>query len=572
MNPSGKGLIEMLRRYSVAILPIITSIFVLVFAGQSAQADLNVSFYGEVGVPGYTSYGDRLTSEYRRGYQVDDWVERGASSVTESPIYSDGIRLSAWATRYEDDYDYGIASAIYFFEIPRNARSVRIKIAYEGEADRDYLDDDIVGRVWIRRSQPGDDYEEYYPREGRYEDVDEPLYGDTFALRARKRFEIMRISADDYTVDDMMELHVVAEGRQNIDVKYIEVETYSYLPSVRVITRYYKDYAWKPWYDYTYWYFYTGPVYHFSDYYYVRYTYPHYHTHYIDIRKRYNSYLHVYYVKRPREHVRWVNVVRVPSGTRRTWDRSRLNRWTPSLEEARRAYSVVRTGKTRSSVEVQKSRTRIRSVLSTQTRSSPASVRSSSSVRSRGTSSSVQQRTSVRTPTSRSTEVKTRQGERSSATPRSRTEVRTDTDRQRSSVTSPTRVETRSSTKTRDTEVRSPVRTRSSSSSQNDRTRSVRQAPARSSSEQQRETRSTIRSKTRVESSKTKEDETKRRSPSVIRTPSRSESTKQSQPQKKVEVKKDDDDDDKDKNKSNNTKTSTQSDSSSTKKRKVRSR
>jgi hypothetical protein len=551
----------MLRRHSVKILPAITFVFILAFAGQSAQAELNVSFYGEVGGPSYASYGDRITSEYRRGYQVDDWVERGASSVTESPIYSDGIRLSSWATQYEDDYDYGIASAVYFFEIPRNARSVRIKIAYEGEADRDYLDDDIVGRVWVRRSQPGDDYEEYYPREGRYEDVDEPLYGDTFALRARKRFEIIRISANDYTVDDMMELHVVAEGRQNVDVKYIEVETYSYLPSVRVITRYYRDYTWRPWHNYTYWYFYTGPMYHFSDYYYVRYTYPHYHSHYIDIRKRYNSYLRVYYVKRPREHVRWVNVVRAPKGTRRTWDRGRLNTWTSSHEETRRMYSVVKTGKTRSSVDVRKSRTRIRSVLSTHTRSSPAAVRSSSSV---------QQRTSVRTPTSRSTEVKSRQTERSSATPRSRPEVRTGTDRQRSSVSSPARTETRSSTKTRDSNVRSPVRTRSSSSSQSDRTGSVRQAPTRSSNNQQRETRSNVRSKTRVESSKSKEDERKRSS-SVIRTPSRSQSTKKSPPKKKVEVKKDDDDDE-DKKKSSSTKTSTKSESSSTKKRKVRSR
>jgi hypothetical protein len=560
MNSFRKGLIEMLRRHSMTILLAITFVFILAFAGQSAQAEWNVSVYGEVGGPSYTSYGDRIASEYRRGYQVDDWVERGASSVTESPLYSDGIRLSSWATQYEDDYDYGIASAIYFFEIPRRARSIRIKVAYEGEADRGYLDDDIVGRVWIRRSQPGDDYEEYYPREGRYEDVDEPLYGDTFVLRARKRFEIIRISADDYNVDDTMELHVVAEGRQSLDVKYIEVETYSYLPSVRVITRYYRDYAWRPWYNYTYWYFYTGPVYHFSDYYYVRYTYPHYHRHYIDIRKRYNSYLRVYYVKRPREHVRWVNVVRAPKGTRRTWDRGRLNRWTSSHEETRRMYSVVKTGKTRSSVDVRKSRTRIRSVLSTHTRSSPAAVRSTSSV---------QQRTSVRTPTSRSTEVRTRQGERSSATPRSRPEVRTDTDRQRRAVSSPTRVET--NTKTRDSNVRSPVRTRSSSSSQTDRTGSVRQAPTRSSNEQQRETRSTIRSKTRVESSKSKEDERKRSS-SVIRTPSRSQSTKKSTPQKKVEVKKDDDDDDEDKKKSSSTKTSTKSESSSTKKRKVRSR
>ena len=422
------------------ILPAVVFILVSACAEQSARAEWGISLRGEVGVPSSSNYyGDRVTSEYRRGYQVDDWVERGASSVTDSPMFTDGIRLAAWATRHEEDYDYGLASAIYFFEVPSRARSIRIKIYYEGEADRSDLNESVAGKVWIRKARIGNDYEEYHPSEGRYEDVDQPLYGDTFVLRERKHLEILRISAADHVIDGMMELHVVAEGKQRIDVKYVEAESYTSLPSTRVVTKYYGDYVWRPWYDYTYLYFYTGPTYHFSDYYYVRYTYPGYDSHYIGIRKRYNSYLSGYYVNRPSHHVSWGNVARVPSGTRRTWDRDRLSRWTSAHEKTRKSYKVV-SAKTRPT-EVRESRTRIRTVLADRSRLSPATARARSGVT---TATSSQRR---RAETSTTPSVRTRSS----------------IDRTRSSTGSQTRVETRSGVKTRRDDGRPSARTPSSS-------------------------------------------------------------------------------------------------------------
>jgi len=540
----------MTKRRSMIILPVLAFTFVLILTGQSAQADWSVSFQGGVD----SSYsGDRLTAEYRRGYQVDDWVERGASSITDSPLFSDGIRLTSWANGYERNYEYGLASAIYFFEVPSRARSIRIKIYYEGEADRSDLDDDIAGKVWIRRSTLGDDFEEYYPRDGRYEDVDEPLYGDTFVLRARKHLEILRLSADNYVDDGMMELHVVAEGRQRLDVKYIEVETYSYAPKVRVITRYYRDYTWRPWNNYAYWYFYTGPAYHFGDYYYVRYTYPNYHSNYIGIRIRFNDYLSFYYSTHPRyHHVRWTHVARVPRGTHRIWDRNRLNRWTSSHNEARKGY-VITSAKRRSTVDVQKSRTKIRSVLSRHSQQSPSTVRAQSGKVVR--TPSRRNAASVQTRSSGTTNVKRR-----TTTP----DVRRGTDRSRISSTAPARIETQSSTKSRRVETKTPVRTRSSATSNRSKSESnIRRTPTRTAPQQQRTPPSSGQVKTRRESSSPRRTETKKTEP------------QRKAPARKVEVRKqeeeDDDDDDK---KSSSTQVKTRSTSptrsSSTKTRRTR--
>lgn len=470
-------------------LPVIA---LAVFLTQLANADFGVSVYGEYSRPSYvTDYSsDRLTSSYRRGYQVDDWIERGDSSVTDSPIYEDGIRLAAWASRYEDDYSYALASAIYFFDIPRDARSIRIKISYSGEGDRGDFNEEIAGRVWIKRSQSGEDYTEYYPDEGRYADFEKPLYGDTFVLRAKKNFEIIRLSARDHVVDDVMELHIAAENGQQIDVKYIEVETYTYLPSVRVVTRYYNDYTWRPWYNYTYWYFYTGPIYHFSDYYYVRYTYPNYRVHYVDIRKRYNHYLTVYHTTYPRHYVSWVHMDRVYKGTNRNWSRDNLDRWTPNHENARRTYktySITTTTTSKARItDIQRSRDSVRSVLTTRSRLSPSEVRAqsgistTSSVTERRQSATIQPRRSVESQTS--TDVKSRTeipgvrresqpSSTSSANTRSRvessrTQINESRTPERSAAPERTRVQTESQTETkvRSESTRSTVRTQTSPS------------------------------------------------------------------------------------------------------------
>ena len=561
----------MTRKLTTIVLPAAAFILAFIFTGQTAQADWGVSFYGETSSPRYASYGDRLTSDYRRGFQVDDWLERGASSVTQSPVFTDGVRLAAWRTGQEDDHDFALASAIYFFEIPDRARSIRVKIYYEGEADRGDFNGGITGRAWVRRAYIDENYTEYDPEEGTYEDGDQPLYGDTFVLRAKKHLEILRMSAEDHVIDGMMELHVVAEGRQRMDVKYIEVETYSYFPSVRVVTRYYKDYTWKPWYNYTYGYFYTGPSYHFADNYYVRYTYPRHRYHYSTIRKRYNNYLRVYYVRRPEHRVRWSNVSRVSRGTRRTWNRDRLGRWTREHDNARKSY-VVTSAKKRRADEVQKSRVRIRSVLSSRTRVSPATTRARSGVRT--AVPSARRRTTIQTRGSGSTDVRRRREATSSS-------VRTRTQPSRDSQQTQRRVETPSRTRATSTDTRSSARTRSSSpGSQQTSTRSVRQTSTRSS-ERQQPTRSVQKTQTKsvqrtparsTSSSQTQTQTTKKRQVTRTRAETRKSgsSTKQA-PSTPAKTSKDEDDDDDDKKKSSTTRSSS-SKSSTTTRKKVKTR
>ena len=540
----------MTGKRTTMILSAAAFILVFIFTGQPAQADWGVSFYGEASSPRYASYGDRMTSVYRRGFQVDDWIERGASSVTESPVFADGVRLAAWRTGQEEDHDFALASAIYFFDIPDGARSIRVKIYYEGEADRGDFNGGITGRVWVRRAYIDDNYTEYDPEEGIYEDGDQPLYGDTFVLRAKKHLEILRMSAEDHVIDGMMELHVVAEGRQRMDVKYIEVETYSYLPSVRVVTRYYKDYTWKPWYNYTYGYFYTGPSYHFAGNYYVRYTYPRYRHNYSTIRKRYNNYLRVYYVKRPQRRVRWSNVSRVSRGTRRTWNRDRLSRWTREHGNARKSY-VVTSAKKRRSDEVQKSRVRIRSVLSSRSRVSPATTRARSGINA--AAPTARRRTTIQTRGSGATEIRQRREASVPQRQRTSSSVRTRTQTPRSSQQTQRRVETPSRTKTSSSVTKPSVRTRSSApSSQQRSTRSVRQTPKRSTRSSQPKTQTT--KKRQVTRTRT---ETRKSGSSTKRTPSAPVKTS----------KDDDDDDDDDKKKSTKTKSSSSTNSTTTRKR-----
>lgn len=525
---------ERLAVFSIAIVA------VFAFAIQPVSAELDVSFGLNYQSDPYDSYyGDRITTDYRRGYQTDDWVERGTSSVTESPIFSDGIRLTSWATLDRDDYDYAIASAVYYFDIPASARSLRIKIHYDGEGDTDYVNEELAGRVWIRKTSQADDYEEYYPSEGRYESLEKPLYGDTFVLPAKKRLEIIRTSARDHTDDNgTMELHVVAEGRQRIDVKYIEVEIYLYMPNVRTITKYYRDYTWRPWSNYTYWYFYTGPVFHFSDYYYVRYTYPYYHRNYIEIRRHYDDYLRVYYVSRPNNHyIHWDNVVYVRKGEQRRWNRERLGKWTPQLEETRKTYYT--TTKTNRTVDVQRSRERVRSVLDNTTRRSPSAERARSSI-------------SIQTRGEAVTDMKQRRD----------TDIRTRTTDTRTIERTPTRTQTSDSVRSSRDETRTTPNVRRSTSTTVERERVIKTTPQRSS---------TSDSSKSAPSNNRNEVKQKREAPkreSVQRDNSSSAPKKET----KVEENKKDDDDDKDEEEQKKRQSSSSSSSDSSSRKKVRDR
>ncbi len=436
----------MLRRHLTATLSALAFIIAFIFIGQSAQADWNWDIGFRYNWPGrsYSSYryDNKIGTERRQGYQADDFVERGQASITESPLFDDGIRLAAWATRHEEDYEHGMASAIYYFDLPSSAHSVKIKVSYDGEADEKDSKEAIAGRVWIKRARIGEDYEKYYPKDEKYEGVDKPLYGDTFVLRARKHSETIQVSVDDYRINGVMELHVVAEGKQRIDIKYIELEAYTSYYEPRVVTRYYSDYAWRPWYDYTYSYFYVGPYYHYGDGFYLRYTYPRYSHYYSSIRRRHSSYLYGYYSRHPRSRYVRRSYSR---GTRRVWSRDRLNRWTRDHADARRSYRGT-SGRSRGPVAVQKSRSQIRRALGSRSGRSPTVTPSLSGRPGIGSSRS-------RTGSYRSAPAQTRGSTGLS------------------------------------------IRRRSSSSIQSGRGRSMRQAPSRSSSRSMRSSPSRSRSR-----------------------------------------------------------------------------
>ncbi|MFC1714781.1 hypothetical protein ACFL6S_14030 [Candidatus Poribacteria bacterium] len=324
----------MFSKRLIVIVPAIILVSVFTFSGQSAYGyNATDGYYGERSRQDrHFPRDDKMISVKRHGREVDDWVERGESSVTESPEFKDGIRLAARANRRSDD-DYALASAIYFFDIPRTARSIEIKVEYEGKSGRGDYDDNLVGSVWIKSAGTADGRGSGSSREERFRDDDQPPHGDTFVLREGKRNEKMEISARDHALDGTMELHVIVEGRQTLDVKRIEVKTSKRSSDVRVVTREYGERTPERWNNRTYSSFYTGPVHRSGDRHYVRYVYPQ--RRHVEVRKVHRNRIYRHSVRRPHFRLHWSSRSRY---TRQTYGRrhpARLRKWTPFHAEIR---------------------------------------------------------------------------------------------------------------------------------------------------------------------------------------------------------------------------------------------
>jgi hypothetical protein len=298
----------------------------------------------------YDYLSDQLSREHRDGADVDEWIERGTATITASPRFEDGTRLTAWASKHEgdDSYEFAIASAVYFFEIPAQAQYIEILVRYRGEPSESYFEDaePIAGRVWIRNLQ----------REATrsYEDksAEETRYGDTFVLRAKRRSETIKVAAAGHTDEEgLLEMHVVAEDGQQIDIEYINVSTYRKQHDIRVFPRYARHHHWRPWHRYTYSYFYDGPFYYGTDLgYYFRWTYPVYDRSYLSIRSAYGNYVHRYYTVHHRPYYYYRSY---PSRTNihvhvnnRQARSTQLNRWSGEHETARREYTRSRSSTT----------------------------------------------------------------------------------------------------------------------------------------------------------------------------------------------------------------------------------
>ena len=281
---------------------------------------------------------ERLSRERRPGAELDNWIERGNATVTLSPAFDRGIRVAAWSTGgiEPENFDYGIASAVYLFDIPYGTRQIEIKIRYEGDGRALDLNSEyaLAGRAWIRSAESGN------------ENPDEPLKGDTFLLRTGRRSETLQVPADRY-VNQMgqLELHIVADGANRIDVEYIEVETFSREPRVNVIRRYVPGYRFAPWRAYGYHSLYGYNFYFPTDYgYYLYWRFPAHDSVYIGINRRWRGYYDSYYSSSRYGRYGRYNNYRSPKSNRNR----AVNRWTNQLSSVRSSYERGRSADVRS--------------------------------------------------------------------------------------------------------------------------------------------------------------------------------------------------------------------------------
>ncbi len=512
-------------------------IFTITIAGL-----LGCMLIGTLAAVSYADYGyyaDRLSREHRVASDVDEWIERGNATITASPLFEDGMRLTAWASSHQDaeKFEFAIASGVYLFEIPRNAQSIEILVRYKGEPNEFEINEHyepIAGRVWIRNLK-----REATRRGYNDQSASETRYGDTFVLRAKNRSETIKIPVAGHVDNGYMELHVVAEGGEQLDVEYIEVSTYRRAPKVRVIQHYTPTYRWRPWNRYTYLYFYDGPIFYSSGYdSYMCWSYPVYDHNFLTIRTYYGGYLGRYRTYYPARYSYYHSPYygyggygygRVSPVYKK---RTQLNKWSAKHETVRKNYTQSRLATPHRTTQRTQIQTEVRGVIENHRREAPPSTErvSRSSIISQKQRATVARTTSRqtgavrtyssnRTPSSVQTTDRQRRlilNSRSNlSTSRSRTSSVTNRSSQlqkrstyssstRSSTSSSSRVgssnidrsKQRNNTLTRSTQSRTPPQKVSRSSSSSSRTRSTTSTSSSSSSDDDDDDKKTTRSRT----------------------------------------------------------------------------
>ncbi len=480
----------------------------------------------------YDYYADRLSREHRVASDVDEWIERGNATITASPLFEDGMRLTAWATSHPDaeNFEFAIASGVYLFEIPRNAQSIEILVRYKGEPNEFEINDHyepIAGRVWIRNLK-----REATRRGYNDQSASETRYGDTFVLRAKNRSETIKIPVTGHVDNGYMELHIVAEGGEQLDVEYIEVSTYRRAPKVRVIQHYTPTYRWRPWNRYTYLYFYDGPIFYSSGYdSYFCWSYPVYDHNFLTIRTYYGGYLGRYRTYYPARYAYYHSPYYGGYGYGRVTPvhrkRTQLNRWSAKHETVRKQYTRSRLATPHRTTQRTQIQTEVRGVVENHRREAPPSMERVS----RSSIISQKQRATVARSTSRQTSaIRTYSSNRTSSsvqttdrqrrlvlnsrsnvsTNRSRTSSVTDRNSQlqkRSTYSSPTRSSSSSSSRSGSSSIdRTKQRNTTVSRSRSTQTRTPSQKVSRSSSSSSR-SRSTTSTRSSTSSSSDNDDD-----------------------------------------------------------------
>ncbi len=477
----------------------------------------------------YGYYADRLSREHRIASDVDEWIERGNATITASPIFEDGMRLTAWASTHvdTDKYEFAIASGVYLFEIPHNAQSIEILVRYKGEPNKFEINDDyepIAGRVWIRNLKRETTRRGYHDQS-----ASETRYGDTFVLRAKNRSETIKIPTAGHVDKGWMELHIVAEGGEQLDVEYIEVSTYRRAPKVRVIQHYTPRYHWRPWHRYTYLYFYDGPIFYSSGYdSYLCWSYPVYDHHFLTIRSYYGGYLGRYRTHYPARYSYYHSPYYYGGYGRATpvyRKRTQLNRWSAKHDTVRKQYSRSRLATPSRSTQRTQIQNDVRVVIENHRREAPTPTErvSRSTIISQKQRASVARLTPQQNGTVRSYSSRTRSSVQTTDRQRrlvlnSRSTVNTSRNRtsavsqrssllQKRSVVSSSRTSTPSSSSTRSSLIdRTKQRNTSAISSRTTQTKTEPKRVSRTSSSSS-QSRSSTSSRTSTSSSSSSDDD-----------------------------------------------------------------
>jgi len=198
-----------------------------------------------------------LSTEYRYASQVSEWFVRGDAATSQSNVFQNGLRLAAWDGQNEQDVSrVAVATAVYFFQIPSNARSITVDVAYR--VDDAARDRKVAGFLFVRDTSVE---QQNAGQDANADPNDEPGFqGATYMLPADQVQTQVTLSAANTVVDGVLEVHLSAGAGQVFDAQYIQVKSYGAPLPVRVETVASSSYIANP-YDYTYYYYYTGPCY-----------------------------------------------------------------------------------------------------------------------------------------------------------------------------------------------------------------------------------------------------------------------------------------------------------------------
>jgi len=203
-----------------------------------------------------------LATAYRYAAQFDEWFIRGDADLSVSPAFQNGLRLAAWDGRQERDVSrVAAASAVYFFQVPADARTVAIEIGYKSAGLPG--GGQIAGQLFVRDEEIERRFASQLPDKAT--PLEEPtFYGNTYLLPSDQVQLVVELPTANHVINGVLELHLSAGAGQALDVQYVQVTSLaeerpvyvSHVPSIRYV---------RDPYAYTYTYYYQGPWYYPRD-------------------------------------------------------------------------------------------------------------------------------------------------------------------------------------------------------------------------------------------------------------------------------------------------------------------